>query len=144
MAGTVAPKQLDHVGIAVKDFDAMVKFMKETYGVEPRLAEQSHIGIRGAMFQFGQSKIEIVSPTKPDTAIAKFLDSRGPGLHHVAFRVDSVQKALDSLKAKGAELVDQAPRAGMFGTVGFAHPKSTQGILTEFVQDFLPEHQPKK
>jgi methylmalonyl-CoA/ethylmalonyl-CoA epimerase len=143
MAGTVNPKQFDHVGIAVKDFDAMVKFMKDTYGVEPRLREQPEIGIRGAMFQFGQAKLEIVSPTKEGTAVAKFLDTRGPGLHHIAFRVDSVKGALDSLKAKGVQLVDQAPRAGMFGTVGFAHPSSMQGILTEFVQDFLPEHQPK-
>ncbi len=145
MAGTVKPKHVDHVGIAVKDLDAIIKLYKDLYGIEPRTREVPSMGVRGAMFDFGGgAHVEFVQPTSPDSAIAKFLETRGPGLHHLAFRVDNVQATLDALKAKGVKLVDEKARGGMFGTIGFAHPSSMGGILTEFVQDFLPEHKPQQ
>ena len=146
----MAPEQnvlrVEHVGIAVENLEEAVQFMKEVFGVEAsEIVEQPEHNIRGAMLNFGEAKMEMVQPTAPDTPIARFLQSRGPGLHHLAFRVkDSVKERLDALKARGFQLVDQAPRGGMFGTVGFVHPSSMHGILVEFVQDFLPEHQPKR
>ncbi len=136
--------RIEHIGIAVEDLEESIRFMKDVFGVESSdIVESPENGVRGAMLDFGETKVELVQPTAPDTSLARFLQSRGQGLHHIAFRVkDSVRERLDDLRARGFQLVDQEPRKGMFGTVGFVHPRSMHGILVEFVQDFLPEHRP--
>ena len=138
--------RLDHIGIAVSNLEETIRLMKEVFGVETsEIRESPKDKVRGAMLDFGGTKIELIQPTAPDTAVARFIEKRGQGLHHVAFRAkDSVKKRLDTLKAKGFQVIDQEPRKGMFETVGFVHPRSMHGILVEFVEDFLPEHRPEK
>jgi methylmalonyl-CoA/ethylmalonyl-CoA epimerase len=124
-----------HIGIAVDDLDAAILVYEELFGatVEHRetVAEQ---GIEAASLRVGPSRIELLRPLGPDTPVGKFLAKRGPGMHHVAFEVDDIRAALEALRRDGAELVDDEPRAGMFGLqVAFVHPDSVHGVLAEVV-----------
>src|SRR5439155_2377673 len=92
-------------------------------------------GIEAAMIDLGSTHVELISPTRPDSAISRFLEKRGAGMHHVAYRVDDIRQALAELRAGGASLLDEEPRVGMMGhLVAFLHPRSTGGVLTELVQ----------
>jgi methylmalonyl-CoA/ethylmalonyl-CoA epimerase len=87
------------------------------------------------MLQIGESKIELLEPTSPDSPVAKFLEKSGPGIHHVAYEVKDVEAAIADLKAKGARMIDETPRNGAHGTrIAFVHPKSSNGVLTELCQ----------
>ncbi len=128
--------KINHVGIAVKSLDESIPFYRDMLkmnlcGVE-EVAEQK---VRVAMFEIGESKIELLEPTSEDSPIAKFLEKNGTGIHHLAYQVDDVTAAIASLKESGARMIDEAPRNGAHGTrIAFVHPKSSGGILTELCQ----------
>ena len=127
---------VDHVGVAVDDLEAALVFYRDTLGMplvhRETVTEQ---GVEAALLDVGESHIELLSPLGPDTAVGKFLARKGPGLHHVAYRVDSVDDALAALSKAGMRLIDEQPRTGIRNSrVAFVHPSSTGGVLTEIVQ----------
>jgi methylmalonyl-CoA/ethylmalonyl-CoA epimerase len=128
-----------HLGYAVRDIGAASRFYEENFGVvpgEPEVVEEQ--GIVATMFSVGDSTIELVQPTRPDSPVGKFLDKRGEGVHHVAFEVEDLQETLAYLKRNGVELIDEEPRRGAGGTrIAFVHPKGAFGVLTELVE--LPD-----
>ena len=129
-------KKIYHLGYAVEDIEAASRFYEEHFGAqvgEPEeIAEQ---GIVATMFDVGESKIELVQPTRPDSPVGKFLAKKGEGFHHVAFQVDDLEAALKELKENGVELIDEEPRLGAGETrMAFVHPKGAHGVLTELVE----------
>jgi methylmalonyl-CoA/ethylmalonyl-CoA epimerase len=129
-------KGLDHVAIAVKDLDAAVKYYVEVLGfAPPEMEEVPEQQVRTAIFGHGLGRIELISPTSADSGVARFLEKRGDGLHHVCVEVADLDASLAELKAKGAQLLDQVPRPGAGGArVAFIHPKGALGVLTELRQ----------
>jgi methylmalonyl-CoA/ethylmalonyl-CoA epimerase len=125
-----------HLGYAVKDIEAASRFYRENFEAEPGEPEVvEDQGIVATMFEVGESSIELMQPTRPDSPIGKFLAKRGEGLHHVAFEVDDLQMALSELKGNGVELIDEEPRVGAGGMrVAFVHPGDAFGVLTELVE----------
>ena len=132
-------EKIYHLGYAVEDIEAATRFYKEHFGVrvgEPEEVEEQ--GIVATMFEVGESMIELVQPTRPDSPVGKFLEKRGEGFHHVAFKVDDLEAALRDLKENGVELIDEEPRIGAGGTrMAFLHPRGAHGVLTELVE--VPE-----
>jgi methylmalonyl-CoA/ethylmalonyl-CoA epimerase len=128
-----------HLGYAVEDIEAASRFYRENFGVEPGEPEVvEDQGIVAVMFRVGESMVELVQPTRPDSPVGRFLDRRGEGVHHVAYEVDDLEAILEELKSNGIELVDEEPRVGAGGTrVAFVHPRSAFGVLTELVE--LPD-----
>jgi methylmalonyl-CoA/ethylmalonyl-CoA epimerase len=128
-----------HLGYAVEDIEAASRFYRENFGAEPGEPEVvEDQGIIATMFRVGESTIELVQPTRPDSPVGKFLARRGEGFHHVALQVDDLKEALAALKENGVELIDEEPRRGAGGTrMAFVHPKSAFGVLTELVE--LPD-----
>ncbi len=127
---------IDHVGIAVDDIEASLAVYRDLLGMplvhRETVAEQ---GVDAALLDVGDGHIELLQPLGPDTAVGKFLAKRGPGLHHVAYRVDDIDQALSALTQAGARLIDERPRTGIRGSrVAFVHPGATGGVLTEIVQ----------
>ncbi|MCC6332759.1 MAG: methylmalonyl-CoA epimerase [Myxococcales bacterium] len=133
-------KGLDHVAIAVKDLDAAVGYYVDVLGfAPPELEEVPEQQVRVAIFGHGLGRIELICPTTTDSGVAKFLDKRGEGLHHVCVEVADLEATLEELKAKGAQLIDQAPRPGAGGAlVAFVHPRGAHGVLTELRQGPKP------
>ena len=126
-----------HVGVAVDDLDAAIERWSSLYGakLEHRRAVPDQ-GVEAASLRVGSDRIELLAPLGPDTPVGRFLERRGPGMHHVAFQVDDVAAELGRLRADGARLIDEEPRRGLFGLeVAFVHPESTGGVLAEFVAD---------
>ena len=128
-----------HLGYAVHDIEDAAGFYERNFGVrpsEPEVVEEQ--GILATMFRVGESRIELVQPTRPDSPVGRFLEKHGEGFHHVAFEVDDVGAALKDLKANGVELIDEEPRIGAGNTrMAFIHPNGAFGVLTELVE--LPE-----
>jgi methylmalonyl-CoA/ethylmalonyl-CoA epimerase len=127
---------IDHVGVAVENIDAALGLYRDQLGMplvhRETVTEQ---GVDAALLDVGDGHIELVAPLHADTAVGRFLSRRGPGLHHVAYRVASVQETLDACVAAGIRLLDTAPRSGIRGSrVAFLHPTGTGGVLTEIVQ----------
>jgi len=133
-----------HLGYAVEDIEAASRFYRKNFGVEPtepELVEEQ--GIIATMFRVGESMVELVQPTAPDTPVGRFLARRGEGFHHVAYRVDDLEAALRELRKNGVEVIDEEPRVGVGGTrMAFVHPRSTFGVLTELVE--LPQERRMK
>ena len=130
-------RNVHHVGIAVADLDASLLVYEELFGahLEHRESVEDQ-GVEAASLRVGESRIELLRPLGPDTPVGRFLAKRGPGMHHVAFEVDDVGAELVRLRAEGAQLIDDAPRRGLFGLqVAFVHPEATGGVLAEFVSD---------
>jgi methylmalonyl-CoA/ethylmalonyl-CoA epimerase len=127
---------LDHIGIAVHNLDEATALYARQFGVQEweRIAlPERHMEV--ALARVGGALIELIAPTSDAAAFAKFLRERGPGMHHVAYRVDDLAAALDRLRAEGVPLIDEAPRPGLHGTlVAFVHPKGVMGVLVELVQ----------
>ena len=126
------------MGFAVKDLDAAVKLYHEVFGLRPRHRwHATDDRMEAASFQVGDVEIELMQPTADDSPIAKFIAKRGEGIHHVAYKVDDVADALHKAAAAGVETIDKQPRRGGDGRtrVGFLHPKSTMGVLTELEED---------
>ncbi|MHB8689840.1 MAG: methylmalonyl-CoA epimerase [Solirubrobacteraceae bacterium] len=127
---------IDHVGIAVEDIDAALGVYRDVLGM-PLVHRETVTdqGVDAALLDVGDGHIELVAPLGPETAVGKFLARKGPGLHHVAYRVADVELALRALAEAGARLIDERPRTGIRGSrVAFVHPASTGGVLTEIVQ----------
>ena len=132
--------KIDHIGIATRGIQDAAKFYRDVLGLEvsedgaetEEVAEQK---VRVAMLPIGESRIELIEATSEDSPISRFLEKRGPGIHHIAVRVDDIRAALADLRAKGVRLIDEEPRQGAGGClVAFVHPSSTGGVLLELVQ----------
>ena len=127
-------KHINHVAIVVKDAAETLRFYRETFGVANAAIEEiSDQGVLATLVAVGGTNLELIQPVRPDTGVARFLDSRGEALHHICFEVEDLQSTLDSLKASGARLIDESPREGLAGMIAFIHPKSTRGVLVELV-----------
>jgi methylmalonyl-CoA/ethylmalonyl-CoA epimerase len=127
---------LDHIGIAVANLDEALAFYRDALGLEIEAPEEvPSQRVRAHFVPVGESALELLEATAPDSPIAKFLAKRGPGLHHITLRVDDIHAALASLKARGVRLIDEEPRPGAHGSlVAFIHPASAQGVLVELKQ----------
>ena len=127
---------IDHVGVAVENIDAALALYRDQLGMPLVHRETvSDQGVDAALLDVGDGHIELVSPLGPETAVGKFISRKGAGLHHVAYRVASVQDTLDACRAAGIRLIDGQPRIGIRGShVAFLHPAATGGVLTEIVQ----------
>jgi methylmalonyl-CoA epimerase len=127
---------IDHVGIAVEDLDASVDHYRQTLGLEPSHRERvEDQGVEEVVLAAGDSFVQLLGALGPDTPVGRFLASRGPGVHHIAYRVDDIEAALTELRAEGVRLVDETPRRGSRDTlIAFVHPASMGGVLVELVQ----------
>jgi methylmalonyl-CoA/ethylmalonyl-CoA epimerase len=128
---------VDHVGIACDDLEASVAHYRRVLGVEPSHRERvDDQGVEEVLFPAGTSYVQLLGALGPDTPVGRFLAARGPGLHHVAYRVDDIESALAALHDDGVRLIDAAPRPGSRGTtIAFIHPASMGGVLVELVQE---------
>jgi methylmalonyl-CoA/ethylmalonyl-CoA epimerase len=129
--------EIDHVAIAVNDLDAAIGWYREAFGatVAHREVVQSD-GVEEALLAVAESYVQLLTPTRDDSPVAKYLEKRGEGIHHVGYRVDDCAAALDAIKAMGGKVLDETPRPGSRGTtVAFVHPKTSFGTLIELVQE---------
>ncbi|MEX0974097.1 MAG: methylmalonyl-CoA epimerase [Bacillota bacterium] len=129
--------KVDHIAIAVSDLDAALKTLKDLFGVEAaHIEEVASQKVKVGFVPLGDTRLELVQPTAEDSSTAKFIATRGEGLHHIALGTDDVAAALKKAEENGARLIDKEPRPGAHGTkVGFVHPKSTFGTLIELVEE---------
>jgi methylmalonyl-CoA/ethylmalonyl-CoA epimerase len=129
--------RIDHVGIAVTDLDISLEHYRRTLGIEPVHRETIEAqGVEEVLIDVGGSYIQLLRALGPDTAVGRFLQRRGPGVHHVGFRVDDVTLTLAHLKAEGIPLIDDVPRPGSRGTtIAFVHPSGMGGVLVELVEE---------
>jgi methylmalonyl-CoA/ethylmalonyl-CoA epimerase len=129
-------KRIDHIGVAVKGIEQAGKFFTDILGL--KIEEIEHVpdqSVNVAFIPIADSEVELVESTDPDGPVAKYLDSRGEGVQHVAFRVENIEEALKELKEKGVRLIDQTPRKGAGGAkIAFIHPKETHGVLVELCE----------
>ena len=128
---------IEHLGIAVKSIEEQLPYYEEVLGVKCyNVEEVTDQKVKTAFFKIGQTKIELLEPTSEESTIAKFIEKRGEGIHHIAFAVPDVQNALSEMETKGVQLIDKTPRNGAEGlSIAFLHPKSTRGILTELCME---------
>ena len=124
---------IEHIGIAVNSLEEAIPFYENTFGMKCYAVEEvPDQKVKTAFFMVGQTKIELLESTDSEGPIGKFIEKRGPGVHHLAFAVDDVNSSLNQLKEKGVRLIDKTARKGAEGlNIGFLHPKSTLGVLTE-------------
>lgn len=126
--------RIAHVGIAVPDIEAALAFYRDVLGLVPHAPEEAD-GATIVSLPFGESEVELLQPMTPDGPIARFLDKRGPGIHHICYRVADLDAALDACRTQGYRLVDEVPRRGAGGRrIAFVHPKATAGILLELTE----------
>ena len=130
------PTIIDHVGIAVKSIDGALKFWEATLGIKcTDLEEVAEQKVKTAFLPLKDSEVELLEPTADDSPVAKFMEKKGEGIHHLAIRVDDLEKALSELKEKGVRLIDEKPRRGAGGAkIAFIHPSATGGVLLELSQ----------
>jgi methylmalonyl-CoA/ethylmalonyl-CoA epimerase len=129
--------EIDHVAIAVRDLEGAIAYYRDTYGVDVDHREVVESdGVEEALLKVADSYVQLLTPVSDDSPVAKYLERRGEGLHHVAYRVDSCADALARVKAEGHKVIDEAPRPGSRGTtVAFVHPKTAFGTLIELVEE---------
>lgn len=134
-------KKVHHVGLVVRDMEQAMRFYRDTLGL-PIFKQQviQDQGVKAALLTLGDSEIELLEPIVADNGIARYLESRGEGLHHVCFEVDDVHRDLDLLKGAGVDLIDQQPRIGIAGRICFLHPKAMHGALIELCQPLDEDH----
>ncbi|MCD6346464.1 MAG: methylmalonyl-CoA epimerase [Bacteroidales bacterium] len=130
-------KQIEHIGIAVANLDESIRFYTEVLGLHCYAIEEvKDQKVRTAFFRIGEVKIELLESTEADGPIGKFIAKKGEGIHHIAYAVENIEDALKSAKEQGVRLIDESPRRGAEGlSIGFLHPKSTMGVLTELCQN---------
>jgi len=128
------PTRIEHIGIAVKSIEESKKFYEEVLGLTCyQIEEVADQKVKTAFFMIGQTKIELLEPTDPESTVAKFIEKKGQGVHHIAYAVEHIDEALQEAEAKGIELIDKRGRKGADNMIiGFLHPKYTGGVLTEF------------
>ena len=135
MAETCTVNYIDHVGVAIKDIDAALKLFQQVFGTPPSEVEElADQGVRATLIQVGQTRLELLEPLSEESAVGKFIQRRGEGLHHLALNVDDISGKLEVLKTLGVRLVDQEPRKGLSGSIAFVHPSSVFSVLTELVE----------
>ncbi|MDR0546280.1 MAG: methylmalonyl-CoA epimerase [Dysgonamonadaceae bacterium] len=127
---------IEHIGIAVKSIEAQLPYYENVLGLKCyNIEEVADQKVKTAFFKAGQTKIELLEPTSEESTIAKFIEKKGEGVHHIAFAVPNVAGALAEVESKGVQLIDKAPRGGAEGlSIAFLHPKSTGSVLTELCQ----------
>jgi methylmalonyl-CoA epimerase len=128
--------KLDHVGVVVTDLEEAIALYASVFGMRVTLrAGNEQLGIVAAFLEMDGAELELIAPTRGDSMVSKFLADRGPGLHHLAYAVRDIKKALADAKSQGLELIDEEPRIGLHGVpIAFIHPKSVGGVLTELVE----------
>ena len=128
--------KIDHIGIATEHLEDGLAIWRDALGLTVQQTEEvAEQRVRVAMLPIGDTRVELLEPTTPDSAVGKFLAKRGPGIHHIAVKVEDINASLAELKSKGARLIDEKPRIGVGGClVAFVHPTSTHGVLLELVQ----------
>ena len=133
--------KIDHLGIAVKSIDEALKFYRDILGLSvcgTEIVEDQ--GVEVAMLPIGESRVELLQPLGENSPVARFMEKRGPGIHHICIEVEDIAAQLAEMKAAGAQLIDEQPRRGAGGhLIAFVHPKSTSGVLIELVQKDLNE-----
>ena len=135
-------KKIEHIGIAVKDLEASNVLFAKLFGKKHyKIEEVASEGVKTSFFKNGPNKIELLEATNPNSPIAKFIESRGEGIHHIAFETDNIEDELLKFKEKGLRLIDEKPRPGAHGTkIAFIHPKSTLGVLFELCETVKESH----
>ena len=128
---------IEHLGIAVRSIEEALPYWENVLGLKCyNIEEVADQKVRTAFLKIGEVKIELLEPTSGESTIAKFLEDKGPGIHHIAYAVKDIESALAEAEEKGLRLIDKTPRAGAEGlTIAFLHPKSTEGVLTELCED---------
>jgi methylmalonyl-CoA/ethylmalonyl-CoA epimerase len=131
------PSHIEHIGIAVKDLNAAIKYYETVFGLSCYAVEEvKDQKVKTAFFMVGQTKIELLESTDAEGPIGKFIEKKGEGIHHIAFAVSNLEQALIETETKGIQLIDKMPRKGAEGLdIGFLHPKSTFGVLTELCEN---------
>ncbi|MBT9149226.1 MAG: methylmalonyl-CoA epimerase [Dehalococcoidia bacterium] len=128
-------KGIDHVAIAVKNLDEAVNTFENLFGLRPsRIEDIPDQGVRAAVIHIGDTELEFIEPVNPNGGVARFLETKGEGIHHICLEVDDTDEELKRLDAKGAKLIDRQARKGLAGKVAFIHPKSFHGVLIELAQ----------
>lgn len=128
-------RHINHVAIAVKDIAASLAMYRDIFGVgaNAQVVDIADQKVKAVLVRVGGSQVEFIQPTDPDSGVARFIEKRGEGVHHICFEVDGLADRLQALKAKGVELIDEKPRHGLSGQIAFLHPRSTGGVLIELV-----------
>ena len=127
-------RHVNHVALVVNDMDATLDFYRKTFGVGSAETEEvPDQGVRAAVVRIGGTLLELIEPTDPTSGVAKYIERRGEGMHHICFEVDDLEDTLSRLDDSGVQLVDKAPRKGLVGNIAFLHPRSTRGVLIELV-----------
>ncbi|PID95738.1 MAG: methylmalonyl-CoA epimerase [Bacteroidetes bacterium] len=128
------PTHIEHIGIAVKSLEESIPYYEKILGLTCYAVEEvKDQKVKTAFFKVGQTKLELLEPTADDSPIAKFIEKKGPGIHHIAYAMEDVDKALSEAEENGVRMIDKTSRPGAEGLhIGFLHPKSTNGVLTEF------------
>jgi methylmalonyl-CoA/ethylmalonyl-CoA epimerase len=128
--------RIDHIGVAVDDLEGAVALYRDRLGMREQHRERvEEFGVDAVLLEIGDGHVELLSPLSADTGVGRFLESRGPGLHHVAYQTDDIDSALEAMRAAGLRLIDERPRTGIRASrVAFVHPESTGGVLTELVE----------
>src|SRR5919109_2635877 len=129
-------RQIDHVAMAVEDLDEAIAFYQDRLGMNLQHRETvAQFGVEAVLLGIGDGHVELLKPVSPDSGVGRFLERHGPGMHHVAYRTDDIDSALESVRAAGLGLIDERPRTGIRNSrVAFMHPKSTGGVLMELVE----------
>ncbi len=134
--------RIDHIGVAVEDLDKAIELYETTFGM--KLVHRETVesqGVEAVLFDVGENHVELLRPLGPDTPVGKFLAKKGPGLHHVAYQVSDIDKALADLNEEGVRMIDEIPRTGIRNSrVAFMHPAATAGVLTEIVEPAKGSH----
>ena len=128
--------QIDHIGVAVEDLDGSLALYRDRLGMREQHRETvEQFGVEAVLLEIGDGHVELLSPLSGDSAVGRFLERSGPGLHHVAYRTEDIDSALEAVRSAGLRLIDEEPRTGIRQSrVAFLHPKSTGGVLTELVE----------
>jgi methylmalonyl-CoA/ethylmalonyl-CoA epimerase len=136
IGGSTVVSKVDHIGIAVSNLEESIKFYEEVLGLKlhgTEIVEEQKVKV--AFLPIGDTEVELLEATSPDSPIAKFIETKGQGVQHIAYRVDDIEAALEEMKAKGIRLIDEKPRYGAGGArIAFLHPKSTNGVLIELCE----------
>jgi methylmalonyl-CoA/ethylmalonyl-CoA epimerase len=133
---------IDHIGVAVEDLEEAIHLYRDRLGMAEQHRETvEEQGVEAVLLEIGDSHVELLAPLSSETAVGKFLERNGPGMHHVAYRTDDIDAELEAVRGAGLRLIDEQPRIGIRNSrVAFVHPKATGGVLTELVQPAEEEH----
>ena len=127
-------RHVNHVALVVNDMDETLEFYRRTFGVGSAETEEvPDQGVRAAVVRIGGTLLELIEPTDPSSGVAKYIERRGEGMHHICFEVDNLEDTLSRLDDADVQLVDKTPRKGLVGNIAFLHPRSTRGVLIELV-----------